>query len=357
MAEYSISEVWPEDKGAMRQIDALLEREGIRRDKNLDYTCAMYDENYQIIATGSCFGCTLRCFAVSSDHQGEGLLNSVVSHLIDYQFSRGNYRLFLYTKSASARFFASLGFYPIAEVPGTLVFMENSRSGFAEYLTRLKKETTKAGEQLEQGPGERAGALVMNANPFTLGHQYLVEHAAAKCSVLHLFMVSEDASLVPFAVRARLIREGTAHLKNIVYHESGPYIISNATFPSYFLRDEEHVITTHAQLDLAVFSKIAEALGINCRYVGEEPTSLVTGIYNQIMAAQLPQAGISCEIVPRKEIDGQPISASTVRTLLKEGNLAAFERLVPKSTADYFESPAAEPVLSRIRAAKETVHY
>lgn len=58
---YSISQVWPTDMRGLVQIDTLLECEGIRRDKNLDYICAMYDDDYRVIATGSCFGNTLRC--------------------------------------------------------------------------------------------------------------------------------------------------------------------------------------------------------------------------------------------------------------------------------------------------------
>ena len=101
--------------------------------------------------------------------------------------------------------------------------MENKRTCFSSYLNSLVK-------QKESAP--RIAALVMNANPFTLGHQYLVEKAASENDILHLFIVSEDASLVPFSVRKKLVMEGTAHLKNIRYHDSGPYIISNATFPS-----------------------------------------------------------------------------------------------------------------------------
>ena len=46
-------------------------------------------------------------------------------------------------------------------------------------------------------------------------------------------------------------------------------LVSNATFPSYFLKDEAAVIDGHARLDLAVFTKIAAALNITARYVGE----------------------------------------------------------------------------------------
>ena len=84
MSEPYIEQVDPRDARGTAMVDELLEREGIRRDRNLDYTCAMYDENGRAIATGSCFGSTLRCFAVSSAHQGEGLLNRVVTHLIEW---------------------------------------------------------------------------------------------------------------------------------------------------------------------------------------------------------------------------------------------------------------------------------
>ncbi|EFA28598.1 ABC transporter, ATP-binding protein, partial [Haemophilus influenzae HK1212] len=38
------------------------------------------------------------------------------------------------------------------------------------------------------------GSIVMNANPFTLGHRYLIEQALQQCDHLHLFIVGEDAS-------------------------------------------------------------------------------------------------------------------------------------------------------------------
>ncbi len=347
MSEYTLTQVFQSDKRTLAQVDRLLVEEGITRDANLDYICAMEDEDGEVIATGSCFGATLRCFAVSGSHQGEGLLNQVVSHLMEYQLSRGNSHLFLYTKIKSAKFFASLGFYEIARVDGTLVFMENRRTGFADYLVRLQKTAR---------PGV-SGAIVMNANPFTLGHRYLVETAAAACDTLHVFVLSEDASLVPFAVRKELVREGTADIPNVVLHDSGPYIISNATFPSYFLKDDAAVIEGHARLDLAVFGRIAQALGVNIRFVGEEPTSQVTGIYNSIMAQALPEMGIQCRIIPRKEAQGRPISASTVRTALKEEDWDTLKALVPETTLRYFRSDRARPVLEKIRRAENVVHY
>lgn len=192
MSDYAISQVHPTDKRTLAQVDQLLDREGIRRDNNLDYICVMYDDNYDVIATGSCFGNTLRCFAVHSDHQGEGLLNAIISHLTEVQFARGNIHLFLYTKCSSSKFFSDLGFYEIARIEGQIVFMENRRTGFSDYLNMLEKDKINA---------PNVAALVMNANPFTLGHQYLIEKAAAENDFLHIFIVSEDASLVPFSIR------------------------------------------------------------------------------------------------------------------------------------------------------------
>lgn len=352
MAEYIVSKVYPSDKKGHQQIDELLHAEGIRRDGNLDYTCAVYDEDFNVIATGSCYANTLRCLAVSSSHQGEGLMNTIVSHLMEIQCDRGNTHVFLYTKCGSAKFFGDLGFYEIVRIEDRLVFMENRRTGFSQYLDQLKADAGKLSDQ----KGVVSG-LVMNANPFTLGHLYLLEKAAAESDVLHLFIVSEDASLIPFSVRKKLIIEGTKHLNNICYHDTGPYIVSNSTFPSYFQKDGTDIITGHAMLDLTIFLKIAKALGINRRYVGEEPNSQVTGIYNDIMQQELPKAGVQCIVIPRKESGGAPISASTVRKAIKDNHMELLKTLVPQTTLDYFLSSEAEEVIENIRAAENVIHY
>ena len=350
MSEYTVSKVYKSDRKANAAVEKLLLNEGIRRDKNLDYTCAIYDDECNIIATGSCYGNTLRCLAVSHEHQGEGLMNEIVSHLLQYEYDRKIYHIFLYTKCNSAKFFGDLGFYEIVRIEDQIVFMENKRKGFSDYLIRLAKSKTE---------GEKISAVVLNANPFTLGHQYLIEKAAKENDFLHVFIVSEDASLVPFEIRKRLIVEGTSHLKNLIFHDTGPYIISSATFPSYFQKDEEAVIESHANLDLSVFVKIAEVLGINSRYVGEEPQSLVTGIYNEIMNKKLPEYGINCVIVPRKTDgeNGKVISASDVRQAIKNGNFAKLKNLVPESTYKFFTSPDAESIIEKIKSTDDVKHY
>ena len=382
MSDYFITEVSTSDFDTNEQIVTLLEAEGIHKDKNLDYTCAMFDEDMQVIATGSCFSNTLRCLAVSSAHQGEGLMNQILTHLISVQFSRGNTHLFLYTKCSSAPFFADLGFYEIANIKNQIVFMENKRNGFSSYLEKLEQASAEQLTTLEETVTEpnttnlqktigsiKIAALVINANPFTLGHQYLVEKASRENDILHLFIVEEDASLIPFSIRKKLVLEGTSHLPNIIYHDSGPYIISNATFPGYFQKDDRAVMESHAELDLAVFIKIAERLHITKRYIGEEPFSETTGIYNKVMAEKLPENGIDCIIVPRKQYTDTenetknsqphplPISASTVRQTIKEGNFTLLKQLVPETTLRYFESEEAIPVIKKIQEAKDVIHH
>ncbi|MDL2250970.1 [citrate (pro-3S)-lyase] ligase [Lachnospiraceae bacterium PF1-21] len=348
MSNYFVSEVHSYDLRAHDQVNQLLLNEGIRRDANLDYTCGIFDELGNALATGSCFGNTLRCLAVSSDHQGEGLMNEIVTHLIGHQFSRGNTHLFLYTKCDSAKFFEDLGFYRIIEIPGHLVFMENNRTGFSDYLETLAKEKVNA---------HKIAAIVMNANPFSLGHLHLIEKAAAENDILHLFIVSEDSSLIPFSVRKQLVISGTTHLSNICYHETGSYMISSATFPSYFQKDHDDIAKGHALLDLTLFVQIANVLGIQKRYVGHEPNSHVTNLYNETMKRKLPESGICCTEIPRITAGSEIISASTIRFAIKDGDFDRLRSLVPKSTYEYFLSPEAIPVIERIRHAENIIHH
>lgn len=339
-------EAW--DSYANRQVDILLDREGISRDKNLDYTCGIFDDDENLVATGSCFGNTIRCLAVSAEHQGEGLLNKIMGHLMEMQMMHGNNHVFLYTKVKSAKFMKSLGFYEIARVGNDLVFMENRRKGFESFCETLKEECTE---------GERIAGIVMNANPFTLGHQFLVEKAAAENDVVHLFVLSENAGPIPFAVRKRLVREGVSHLKNVICHDSGPYMISSATFPSYFIKDKDDVIRVQAELDIQVFCKIAQVLGIQSRYVGEEIKSHVTAMYNAVMKENLPKQGITCIEIRRTVRDGEAVSASTVRQAIHDRDFESLKKMVPDTTYAYFVSEEGSEVCRRIQAESNVIHY
>ena len=328
--EFTPREMRKGDEHALREVSALLGREGLKLDRNLDYTVCLYDENDRLAATGSYFANTLRCLAVDSDYQGEGLMATIVTLLKEKLFMQGISHIFLYTKPDAADRIGALGFYEIARVGQSLVFMENKRSGFKRYLDKLT---------LSRKTGDTVGSIVMNANPFTLGHQYLAETAASKCTWLHLFVVSEDRSFFPFDTRKKLIMAGTKHLKNIVYHDTGSYLISSAVFPSYFIKDEEDTIRTQASLDVTLFSRVARTLGITHRYVGDEPFSPTTNIYNEEMARLLPQHDVQLHIVPRRNDDSDiPVSATRVREALSQGNEETLKKLLPPSTLAFLQS-------------------
>lgn len=347
MSEYTVRQIRPSDARGMAQVDALLHQQGLRRDPNLEYTVGLFDDDYNLAATGSSAANTLRCIAVDPARQGEGLLNTVISALSVHAFERGINHLFLYTKVDSAWFFEDIGYHEIARVDGTLVFMENRRNGFASFLQSLSAWKREG----------RSAAIVMNCNPFTLGHRHLVETAAKENDAVHLFVVSEDASLFPFADRFAMVREGSADLANVMLHETGSYMISSAVFPSYFLQSDEAAIRAQARLDITLFTEIARALNVSRRYVGEEPFSKVTGIYNETMLRDLPPRGIECVVIPRREINGRPVSASYVRQLIHDGEMDAVRELVPPSTFAYFQTEDGLKTVSRIRGCDSVIHY
>ncbi|MCL1994515.1 MAG: [citrate (pro-3S)-lyase] ligase [Spirochaetes bacterium] len=350
---FSVEELRLNDARGQRLFDKLLGEAGIKRDNNLDYIAGIYDADYNLAAAGACFGNTLRCLAVGDAFRGEGLMAPVVTHLVERLTNAGQHHIFLYTKCENADVFSALGFYEIARVQDEVLLMENLRRGFAGFLEDLNKEK-------REGEGCAAGsvaALVMNCNPFTLGHRHLIETAAGRADTLHIFAVAENLSLFPFADRFALIQKGCADLPNVRLHSTGSYMVSQAVFPSYFLRDEAEAIEAQARLDVAIFKRIAAAVGATTRFVGEEPFSVVTGIYNRIMGESLPAAGITCTVIPRKEFQGVPISASRVRKLLQAGDVQATKEMVPPTTFDYFDSPQGRQVIANIQKEREVEHY
>lgn len=339
MNNYIVSEIYRTDQKSIDQVDRLLEKEGIKRDKMSDYLAAIFDDG-KVIATGSLYKNTLRSLAVDSDRQGETLMNTLISHLIYEANSRGFAKVYLYAKASSAHIFRTLGFSEIARVDGVLSFMENEKDGFNKYLRGLNKADK---------PYQKVAGLIINANPFTKGHLHLVEKAAYENDLVQLFIVSDESSLFPYKVRKVLVMESTKHLDNIIYQETNDYLISTATFPSYFIKNEPDVIRAQARLDAAIFIKIAKELGINKRYLGTEIKDSTTYIYNQSLLDILPKNGIEVELVDRIKLDGEPISASRVREFIKNDKIEDTRPLVPESTYNFITSEEAKPIIEKIK--------
>jgi [citrate (pro-3S)-lyase] ligase len=193
-------------------------------------------------------------------------------------------------------------------------------------------------QQLKDRYAQKIGAIVMNCNPFTLGHRYLIEYAALQVSHLYIFAVEEDKSIFPFKDRFELIKAGTADLPNVTVLPSGKFIISSLTFTEYFNKSEMQDRIIDPSNDVTIFAdEIAPTLGITVRFAGEEPLDNVTRQYNDAMRRILPQRGIEFCVIPRKEENGTPISASRVRKLLGEKNFAEIATIVPKTTLAYLQ--------------------
>lgn len=185
---------------------------------------------------------------------------------------------------------------------------------------------------------EYNGCIVMNCNPFTEGHKYLIEKAAKEVDNLYIFVVEENRSFFSFEDRMELVKLGTAHLNNVIVLSSGKFIISAVTFPGYFYKDGNKEIQVNPSLDIRIFGKyIAKVLELKARYAGEEPNDFVTRTYNEKMKEILPLYGIKFVEIKRKEQNGQVVSASLVRRMLKEKDFEGIERLVPETTYAYLK--------------------
>ena len=307
------------------QWESFLQRMGLHPDEQLQETVLVWEEE-ELIATGSRQENLLKCIAVDPAHRGEDLTATVLTQLRMQAFGQGHRHLFLYTKPKNKALFSGLFFYPVAQTEDVLL-MENRRDGIRNFLKELS-----AGQK-----GQRVGAAVMNCNPFTLGHRYLVETAAKECDWVYVFVLSEDKSRFSSADRMEMVKRGTADLKNVTVLPTGPYLISSATFPTYFLKDREQAGLVQCQLDIQIFlGHYVPYFGITHRYVGTEPLSPMTRQYNEALH-QIENHGIILRELPRLEKEEEPVSASAVRKLMEQDDRAQLQKLVPETTWQYLQ--------------------
>ena len=184
--------------------------------------------------------------------------------------------------------------------------------------------------------GKVYGCAVMNCNPFTLGHRYLIEQAAKQADYLIIFVVEEDKSYFPFKERLELVKKGVSDLANVYVVPSGNLMISSITFPGYFQKDKADKAVVDSSKDIEIFGRyIAPFLGITKRFVGSEPTDAVTNHYNETMQKLLPLFGVDLVVLERKRTHDKLISASTVRKMIQEKNFDAIKEFVPATTLTY----------------------
>lgn len=345
-----------------RRVEAFLAANGLRLAPLDRYVVVTRDEDGdEILAGGGLDGNVIKCVAVSESARSEGLMNILVSRLIAIAREEGRESVKAFTKPENEGIFKSLGFALIASSPNAIL-MENGRGGLPEYKKYL--------ESLAR-PG-RNGAIVMNANPFTKGHRYLVEQAASQVDNLYVIVVKEDRSRFPYVERKAMIEAGCAGLDNVVVCEGSDYAISAATFPTYFLKKLDDATDTQIALDLDLFvNHIAKPLGVTVRFAGSEPEDALTRRYNELMAEILPGTSVAVvrqahqpdpELVkgsalrqarrpidfveiPRLEQKGKPLSATSLRRALDKGGFKEAMEYIPKSTIPYLVADLAERAL------------
>ena len=382
-----------------QRIEAFLKRNGLRFD-DMHYYAAVTDDDGEMIAGGGLKGNVIKCVAVDDAHKGEAIANTLISHLIAHANEEGHSNVMLFTKPKNRQLFESLSFRLLAEAPEA-VLMETGIGGinnmveqlkkikeesekYKEYNKECKEDSKECKENSEECKEEektnlntstsqhlnistpqhlnittpqhlnpstpqplttttpRGGVVVMNCNPFTLGHRYLIEQAAKQVERLFVMVVREDCSLFAYAERKAMVEQGVAHLKNVTVIDGSEYAISQATFPTYFLKRLDDAADTQMLLDLDLFRRhIAPALGATVRFVGTEPTDRLTRRYNELMHEVLADV----REIARLEKEGNAVSASRVRKAMEQGDMSTIKQLVPPTTLPYIIAHLATQAL------------
>lgn len=345
----NILELHPTIPRQRRQIEMFLQTNGLRYD-DVDYYAAIVDESSdEMIAGGGLKGSVIKCVAVADGYKGEAVANVIISHLIAKANAEGCQCVKLYTKPDNRQLFESLSFRLIAESPNAIL-METGVGGIEKYSEelrvkseelsvkseelRVKSEELKNDESVVSNARKPIGVIVMNANPFTLGHRFLVEQSSELVERLYVVVVREDCSMFSYNERKAMVSQGVRDIGNVVVVDGSDYAVSAATFPTYFLKQLSDATDTQIILDLDLYRRrIAPALGATIRFFGSEPTDPLTRRYNELMHKQLGEEHV--HEIQRKQQEGSAISASRVRKAMMEGCLWDAIQLVPPTTIPY----------------------
>lgn len=298
----------------------LLDKEVIYEDVDASYVIR---DAGDIIATVSVKKNLIKFFYTDEAYQGEGLAIELINSALEDIISKGYRTYFVFTKAKNENIFTSLSM-DLIEKTEDVVLLEGGFFKYADWIQNIKKDLDK----------DEYSAIVMNANPLTLGHEYLVDKALEDDRDLIIFVLEEDASY--FSTKDRYEMVGSHYQDNDRVHvyKSGPYIISRATFPTYFLKKDTDKLKVYTELDAKIFAKrIAKDLNIKKRYFGTEPIDKVTEKYNEMMKKILFEYGVESEFIERKKINDEYISASKLR----DGMETDFESIKKYLSQDVYE--------------------
>lgn len=340
-ADLKVKDLYPKQIATDKiLLTRMLNEQGINLEEGIELSIGVFD-NEELIATGSIKGDIIVCLGVKETYRNTGLINSIINMLMERMNERGIYEIKVFTKIMYKQSFSNMGFTHVSSV-NSYVLMEFPPGGLKKFQDMLK--SYKQSDVMEK---QEIGAVVMNCNPFTLGHRYLIEEASKRCDILYVFVVEEDSSAFRFEDRIKLVRLGTEDLKNVLVIPGGRYMISSFTFPGYFIGNENKN-ELHAEFDIDIFARIiARSLAITKRFVGTEPYCINTQMYNEQLALKLPKYGIELIEIERFGNEEGYISASKVRKSLLSGT-DEYVGMVHKNTLDYLNSINMDDIKSRI---------
>jgi [citrate (pro-3S)-lyase] ligase len=191
------------------------------------------------------------------------------------------------------------------------------------------------------GLPEGSSLVVLNANPFTTGHRYLVSIARKRSSHVLVLVIQgrpesggrgnhENTGIVfPFDERMGMTKAGLADMDGISVLPSGPYIISRDDFPQGFLSEEMGSVPAHAALDSMVICHVCRALGIKSIFAGDEPRDEMSEIHLNALRTACAGSGIQLRVAERKRLGERYISSSMVRQDIADGNMDEAVLLAP----------------------------
>lgn len=301
-------------------------------------------DNGKIIATASVDGKILKYFFVDENYLGQGILVILYNDLLNYLLENEILDHFVFTSPKNYEIFNGIGLKEVIRTDEVLLL----EGGFSNYSDWVEKVRVLLNPLVMS-----RGAIVANCNPMTLGHKFLMEFASEKVDELIVFIVEEDKSAFTTEERFSIVaKEFGNHSKIKVVH-GGPYIISSATFPTYFLKELNSLTDVYTKLDATIFSeKIARDLNINIRFVGNEPLDKMTARYNENLKKYITREGLSLEIIERIQDNKDYISASRVRKLLKENNIEEALELCAPSTVEFLTSERGKEKIKELQYEK-----
>lgn len=278
------------------------------RFEEMEVYCAVFDPDDNIIAGGGLNRNVIKCIAVAEEARSGSVTNRIVSRLRQIAADNGYFHTKIFTKPKNIGIFHSLG-YRLVGQGDHAVLMESNPRGISSYTGELAKFRREG----------RNGVIIMNCNPLTKGHEYLIERAASQVDNLYVIPLSESGSEFTQAERVGMLVALSRQMDNVTVCPTSEYVISSTTFPTYFLKEISSATDTQIRLDIDIFiTHIAPALNCSVRFVGSEPFDALTKRYNELLAEILPAHGITLTEIPRFRLGPDTVSASALRRSIRE---------------------------------------